>query len=893
MAKKSRKRVARYQRDQSGCMWSLISMFDYRHGRSSQKMLPDRKRGSKRLDGPAYANIKLESLTDSCEICNDISGSVQLETSASDNAKLSVKELMEEEMLGEQDQKRQESIANGETKLNTSSEGGHIKRNRRWMKNKMSLDLDANGFVAADQLIGGKPPSHRKHKSCSSVDLNVIVEELCSRIHPKDTSCLEYARGVEHAQKPVEDPSVLENKLWEATKILVNHFTNENGCSKDGKIQPSKELVDALQVLNSNKEFFLKLLQDPHSQLVKHIQSSQDIQVEEGKFKVLTGPDVSGQDIGNAKQHNYFWRRFKGVERNSSKRTNSCEDISKIVVLRPGPPNAGNSDTGTPCNSLPDSLKTTGDKGQTERTVSPFSFTEFKKKLIHAMRKENHGLSDRQSTNREKKIGGETMGMASPSRDHFFIEKVPKALVGNKVDKTGKLKDEGVLTPEQRVSNIYIEAKKHLAEIVGNTDIDGNNPGKRRPRSLGRILAYSGYNSPICSPRTKGELRLPLNEESQTGVKKAFQVVQVKQDSENEPFVAANKHEVESRVGEPSITDELLHGINIGKPIQGDAIPTSEDSLRSAHVESRQANELTEISSKPNLSLFFTDSDQVDCSSTCSDENLNQTSLKEDICEENEPSSSSNASTLICKVNGNGEDLDTASDATSKPSPISVLDPVFQDDDISPPGKKYSNDIQPIQPRQIRFGEEISETLEKVPSYRICATDEKYTVEFVKDVVQMSGLTWDELLRRSLFEEHLVYPSLVDEIDFLPDLLTCDFNALFDLITEVLIEICRLNFGCMLSLATPYIQPELKGKDLFTELWKGVDWYLKLEAPSRTLDQIIAKDLEKTENWIDVQLDCQSIGIQMQEAILEDIVEEAILSFFVAEAKESVVNVDV
>lgn len=29
-------------------------MFDYRHGRSSQKMLPDRKRGSKRLDGNIF-----------------------------------------------------------------------------------------------------------------------------------------------------------------------------------------------------------------------------------------------------------------------------------------------------------------------------------------------------------------------------------------------------------------------------------------------------------------------------------------------------------------------------------------------------------------------------------------------------------------------------------------------------------------------------------------------------------------------------------------------------------------------------------------------------------------------------------------------------------------------
>lgn len=170
----------------------------------------------------------------------------------------------------------------------------------------------------------------------------------------------------------------------------------------------------------------------------------------------------------------------------------------------------------------------------------------------------------------------------------------------------------------------------------------------------------------------------------------------------------------------------------------------------------------------------------------------------------------------------------------------------------------------------------------------------------------MSGLTWDELLRRYFLSDHLIDPSLVDEVDFLPDLLSCDFNVLFDLINEVLIEICCLNFGCLLSLAMPYVQPELKGKYIFTEIWGRVDWYLKLEGPRRTLDQIVEKDLEKPGKWLDVQFDCQSIGIQLQESILEELVKETILSFdtgvleseisilIPTEAKESdVVNVEV
>lgn len=55
MAKGSRKRVARYGNDQSGCMWGLINIFDFRLGRPSQRLLSDKKRGSKRISGEIFS----------------------------------------------------------------------------------------------------------------------------------------------------------------------------------------------------------------------------------------------------------------------------------------------------------------------------------------------------------------------------------------------------------------------------------------------------------------------------------------------------------------------------------------------------------------------------------------------------------------------------------------------------------------------------------------------------------------------------------------------------------------------------------------------------------------------------------------------------------------------
>ncbi|GMH22467.1 hypothetical protein Nepgr_024310 [Nepenthes gracilis] len=68
MAKRSRRRISRYEKNQSGCIWNLISIFDFRHVRSTQKLLPDRKHVSKRVIGDAY---KLDKLKVYSEFCKD------------------------------------------------------------------------------------------------------------------------------------------------------------------------------------------------------------------------------------------------------------------------------------------------------------------------------------------------------------------------------------------------------------------------------------------------------------------------------------------------------------------------------------------------------------------------------------------------------------------------------------------------------------------------------------------------------------------------------------------------------------------------------------------------------------------------------------------------------
>ncbi|GAB4861736.1 hypothetical protein Ancab_036990 [Ancistrocladus abbreviatus] len=368
MAKKSRKRAARFEKNQSGCMRGLISMFDFRHVHTTQKLLPDRKRGSRRVTGASY---KLETLEDSGNICKDINDGEQSESATVDAGKMSVKELMEEDMIGEEDQKKQAAGSERDPNQTMTVHGGHTRKSR-WRASKKSFDLGEASLFADEELVSEKPV-HRKHKSSKSLDLGVMMEEFCNQIHEKKVHCFKHDQESGLQTQSKQDSSDLEQKLGEATKVFVDHYTDEKSLRKDAKIQPSKELLEALEVLNLNKEVFLKLLQDPNSQLTKHMKKFQDSQVERDR----KSKEFSEEDLGDGKHESFFWRTFKGLERSFSKRNDDPHDLNRIVVLKPGPPDSHNLETATTHDSsLLHSPQSTGNNVSLN-----FSFAEFKKKI--------------------------------------------------------------------------------------------------------------------------------------------------------------------------------------------------------------------------------------------------------------------------------------------------------------------------------------------------------------------------------------------------------------------------------------------------------------------------------------------------------------------------------
>ncbi|QCD85045.1 uncharacterized protein LOC114176767 isoform X2 [Vigna unguiculata] len=163
----------------------------------------------------------------------------------------------------------------------------------------------------------------------------------------------------------------------EVTKMIVDHrFVNTHYQGKDGAGFQPNQFLDALKILYSNKELFIKLLQDPNSLLVKQIQEFQSSQVKEpcqhARQKMMSR--LNNPQNSNATQ---CVKPFNSSDRSDSR-------SNRIVVLKPGTVNVENS-VETSFVSPPHSPSSFSSNAQNTR-LSHFSFSCIKRKLKHVMK---------------------------------------------------------------------------------------------------------------------------------------------------------------------------------------------------------------------------------------------------------------------------------------------------------------------------------------------------------------------------------------------------------------------------------------------------------------------------------------------------------------------------
>lgn len=441
----------------------------------------------------------------------------------SEVVKTSVKELMKEEIFNGSKNHANEFEINFpqiESECRPHIKKNHKQRNRIYKT--PSGDMDVSELYAAKCLTPENFHKVPEQKPSDTFDMELIMDEL-SWIHQKIKSCTKHDLHNDLDIPSGLEFSVVEAKLVEATKVFIEHrLSNGKHYGEEGKINCSKELMDALQTLSSNKALFLKLLQDPNSVLVKQIQKLEDAQLKKVQIlDSLAGSNLSEEkqnssksdDLVNGRHQKFFRRRRKTLESYPLGGNKNCQASSKIVILKPASAVLQNLHA-----DVDQSHYTMHNKVQDERSTSQFSFTEIRRKLRHAVGKEKQGIShdglilklSSRHQNGNESPGRENVFWSSPNRDHFYTERFGKSFTGYKrSEHVGKSKDhcsvmmnETSQNPGKGVSNIYIEAKKHLSEILNNENNTAEPVSWHLHKSLGRILSLPEYNdSPCCSPR--------------------------------------------------------------------------------------------------------------------------------------------------------------------------------------------------------------------------------------------------------------------------------------------------------------------------------------------------------------------------------------------------------
>ncbi|KAF3784154.1 TRM32 protein [Nymphaea thermarum] len=923
----------RREKHQPGCVWGLLRIFDFHRGHSVQKLISDRRLrdGANAIIGTQYprglnfsSSYKKEkgsySSVDNVMEWKELDETWMSKANADQIYQAPVKPHMYDEI----------SEDNGEGHFSPAvlERKNHSKKHQ---KQKFKIPR-----IVHNLQLGDRGTSRlKKHVFIyNSKSMERFIGTLDQATPLQGFSDIDVCQVSKLEQEKTDYAyHGIKDKLDEATEALVNQKLYMAQClSKDGRGQHSKEVMDALEILNLNKELFIKLLHDPNSLLAKHIQGLRNAEMEKMSKMESNKPLDASELLGDTVDQifsNHNEKKFCGRGHNSWGRNQSLtkghgsQNSTQIIVLKPGLPNINVSlSPSTSPQSHFDMRQQVGKK-----LTAPFSLKEFKRKLKHAIldaKAEQHhvsmdgaphrffhgyqGFKEVNSGSAKRHLGCESSDLHKRTTRWVQSERrtekrslISKGIIVDELSSPrgfNCLENKNIPYPcsfsQPRDSASTGEFQKLLSEIINVTDAD--EPFSSRPptTTLGRLLSL-----PECSvlyppfspqrgtsdevqasschkhlgPECESECRIPAKEDLEEPV------VQIEAGGPSRGLEIGNLEEgtcserIESPIGnksrkEPADAEQKISETKLSHPAEPDHM---EEQSGGSHVLriSYSSQQTEEIVNLECLTLVDeVSSEDIAVSSPC---------IPSD-CEASNPSV---LSENVCEKH-------------QQPSPVSVLEADFTEDFSSPEICVPVPQDVPIKPRKIHFEEvEYSQRMEGLSdrdgmlataslsrmATGSCLQLKGVDYEYVRMLLEASNLTadmeldpcWDSInqpLHPSIFL--LVDPSSEVSVDQL---------LLFDCVNEVLLEILERSFGfCeLVSFSRLNIRPFPIGERLLEEVWAGINSHLAIHSnESPTLDHIVGRDLAKSNKWMDHRLDTGSIGEEIEVWLLEDLIEEAV-----------------
>ncbi|KAJ6836691.1 uncharacterized protein M6B38_324920 [Iris pallida] len=793
MEMRCRKKLAGSEEDYAGCLSALVSILGSHARHNSQKLVSDRKRWSHRLSGTVASRRSLDLPHHAKMSHEDIDDVDQSGEKWVTLGMKSIKTLIKEEM----------SITNTTTDQSSSMDS----------TGRSAIDFDLAAFMVEFYC---ENYCHQDKKDDPNINSCSAIEEIdrgrC--IHRDEPDTLQSCKH-----------STLERALGDMAEVFLRQrFIDSNLTTTNGQVQ-SKEFMDALEILNSNKELFLKLIQDQKSLLSEHFQE-----------------EVTQKPCKKKIRHSLFRKK----EAKPSNGSDTSQASTKIVVLKPSVAKDRNASSGQSSSFAPQLYHGVEQQQNSERPTSKFSFEKIKSRLRQVIR---GGTKDRHATSTD------TIQHTGSEYSCDIGESVVTAysFQPSQIVKKSSPKENGPRTA--RESYFYEEARRHLTEMLAAVDEMGSVKNKEVSEQLQNIISSTEFDIVRFSPP---QLRFfPSQELGQENSVDSLSPVR-------QSFGSSTTCNASNVYDESQVTDttpacarnDMLTSEGTGEVLEETPYAEEQDNL--------------DMTSESNWNETDTKSERCRGEGSCTVLDLGPSDDKPEL------SITPAAGSMVLAIK-EPENLEEVLENPEGPSPVSVLEAVFSEDTSSPRSTTDDYAHFPTQQPKELYSEEQegSEVVQPLSDSEGTLKNCLDLLGFVTKLLEASGyLSCNETLERWHLPDELLNRLLLEEAG---TSLSDDLYLLFDCINEVLAETQERLFGCTpwVSLVKAGARWSVLGRgNLAEEVCKGINRHLRCTQFPNASDELEA------ENWTDI-FETEDIGFEMADAILEETMNRVVSELWV------------
>lgn len=661
-----------------------------------------------------------------------------------------------------------------------------------------------NKTVGISPAIGSLNPLYLMSEESSNSDSEDFRVENNNQVDDTDGSKSDFDEK-EFKKKYKSD----YDEAWFDPKMRHTKEFSEN--EDDTSPRRSKACLDALNLIHMNRNFLLKVLQDPGSPLARHFQSQQSF-----SSKTMTKAGSFPTHGSNREDHN---NGFDSVGDNDKKPTSPsiagehrADGIQKMNETMLKLADEDSSGSGYARK-----------RGKNQVVIKRFK--DLRQKIKHVIN-ENKNEKHRITMDAVLDKVPRKYGFSKDLRDDIFAH-----FKGNSAAKSS-IKADGVkLKQITRASSLCGSLDRYLQLYECSFQRDAKNnsnseksalPSKRVPKFLGRILSLPEMK---FNALKIDDIPVQSIEEEQDGLDNISEI--------SEDHSQSSEHE--------TVLDQTMNA--------------SEDSPVDAETE--QDREISTL---------------VDAET--------ETRSLQDSSEERP----NNVSTVDIDENASVFDISRGMYISLTFYYFSIIKVFDQIEKLL-----FFFCCSDLDTEIVSTSKQLDEVL------NIDAQD-KVKFNYVRDILEISGFNAPESLSMWQLDYQPLDPLVYEEVTTTTGCMfqdpecsrneeeggNCNHLLLFDLINEVLIEIYERSYHyCPKPLSSLCkIHPMPVGYSVLKEVWVRISCYLRYKPydEQQSFDKIMSRDLSKDDGWMDLQFESECVGIEVEDLIFEELLEELLVS---------------